>query len=255
MTLIDTHCHIYLPEFKNDIDLVLQRAVAAGVEQMYLPGIDSTVINDMLALESSQPHRCFAMMGLHPCSVNQQFESEIFIIENWLQQRSFCAIGEIGLDYYWDTTFAAQQLQAFNIQMELALQYGLPVSIHTRSAIQPAIDAVKPFAARGLRGVFHCFGDTADIARQIISMGFYLGIGGVLTYKNAGLGPTIAEIPLQHIVLETDAPYLSPVPYRGKRNESSYLLPIAQKLADVKNISLAEVAAITTANAQNLFGQ
>lgn len=253
MRLTDTHTHLYLKEFEKDFDEVLQRAQKEGVEKFYMPCIDNTVINDMLALEEKYPLQFFSMMGLHPCSVKENFLEELRIIEEYLSKRKFAAIGEIGLDFHWDTTFKKEQFEAFNSQMELALQYNLPIVIHTRNAIQETIEAVKPFAAKGLTGIFHCFGDSNETAKQIIEMGFYLGIGGVLTYKNANVPEALKDIDLKYIVLETDAPYLSPVPYRGKRNESSYLVNIAEKLAEVKNVSVEEIAEITSANAEKIF--
>jgi TatD DNase family protein len=192
---------------------------------------------------------------LHPCSVKENFEEELRIVEAHLSKRKFVAIGEIGLDFYWDTSFVKEQYQSFNTQMELALFYNLPIVIHTRNAMKETIDAVRPFAAKGLRGIFHCFGDSANTAGQIIEMGFYLGVGGVLTYKKAGVPEALKDIGLAHIVLETDAPYLSPVPFRGKRNESSYIIYVAQKLAEAKGVTVEEVARITTANAEKIFGQ
>lgn len=254
MKLTDTHCHLYLPEFKADINSVIQKAVQAGVERFYLPAIDSEVIPGMLALENAYPGKCFAMMGLHPCSVKENYRQELAIAEEWLNKRAFAAIGETGLDFYWDTSFTTQQYDAFEIQMQWALDRHLPVVIHTRNAIPEAISRVQPFAAKGLRGIFHCFSGTFEHAKDIIDMNFLLGIGGVLTYKNAGLQQVITKIDLAHIVLETDAPYLSPVPFRGKRNESSYLTFIAQKLAEIKNIPVEDIAAITTANAEKIFG-
>jgi TatD DNase family protein len=255
MRLIDTHCHLYLKEFENDLEQVIQRARNAGVEKFYLPAIDSEVIEDMLSLEQSYPNQFHAMMGLHPCSVKENYKDELKIVEDYLSKRKFVAVAEIGLDFYWDTTFTKEQYDAFRVQMELALAYKLPIVIHTRNAMRQTIDTVKPFAARGLKGIFHCFGDSNETAKQIIDMGFLLGIGGVLTYKKANVPEALKDISLEHIVLETDAPYLSPVPYRGKRNESSYLLPIAEKLAEAKNVPLEEVARITTANAEKIFGQ
>lgn len=255
MRLIDSHTHLYSKEFENDFEQVLQRARNAGVVKFYLPGIDSEVIDDMLQLEAQYPGEFFPMMGLHPCSVKENYLGELETIEKYLSQRKFAAVGEIGLDFYWDTTFKEQQFDAFNKQMELALQYQSPIVIHTRNAMKETIEAVKPFAAKGLAGIFHCFGDSNEVAKQIIELGFYLGIGGVLTYKNANLGETLKDIPLERMVLETDAPYLAPVPFRGKRNESSYLTFIAEKLAAVKNVSVAEIAEITSANAEKIFGQ
>ena len=253
MVLIDTHCHLYLKEFDNDRPEVLNRAKGVGVSKFYLPSIDSKFIVDMMKMEKDYKNECFVMMGLHPCSVNESCQEELQIVEQWLQQRRFVAIGEIGLDFYWDKTFAKEQYFAFEQQMEWALLYKLPIVIHTRQAMQATIDTVRPFAKKGLTGIFHCFGDTLEAAQQIIEMGFLLGIGGVITYKNAGLIPVLQNIALDHLVLETDAPYLSPTPHRGKRNESSYLISVAQKLAEIKNVSLAEVALATTRNAEKIL--
>jgi TatD DNase family protein len=254
MILIDTHCHLYLEEFKNDRSEVIERAIQAGVEQFYLPGIDSTVIPDMLQLEEKYPGRCFAMMGLHPCSVKGNYREELTIVETWLNQRSFAAVGEIGLDFYWDKTFADQQFEAFDQQMQWALDREMPIVIHTRNAMQETINRVKPFAAKGLTGIFHCFSGSYESAVQVTDMGFLLGIGGVLTYKNAGLPAVLEKIGMEHLVLETDSPYLTPVPYRGKRNESSYLTYVISLLAATKNLSVEEAAAITSANAKKIFG-
>lgn len=254
MILIDTHTHLYVEEFKDDVAEVIARAKAEGVAKFYLPGIDSTEIPGMLALEEQYPGTCIAMMGLHPCYVKENYREELELVKDWLEKRSFAAVGEIGLDYYWDTQFKEQQQEAFRMQMEWALEKGMPIVIHTRNAMQETIEMVKPFAARGLKGVFHCFSGSYESAEQITRMGFMLGIGGVLTYKNAGLGEVLARIGMEHLVLETDSPYLTPVPFRGKRNESSYLKYVVAKLSDVKQLPEAEVAAITTANAARLFG-
>ncbi len=250
--LIDTHCHLYSEQFDGDRSDVMERCKSAGIEAFYLPAIDSNTHEAMLQMETAFP-QCKAMMGLHPCSVTETYQKELTIVEEWLSKRPFVAIGEIGLDYYWSTEFAAQQQDAFTIQMQWALDKNMPIVIHTRNAMQPTIDLVKPFADAGLRGIFHCFSGTADEASQIVSMNFYLGIGGILTYKKSSLPEALENTPLDKLILETDAPYLPPVPYRGKRNESSYLPLIAQKLADLKNVSLEEVAAITTANAEKIF--
>lgn len=254
MTIIDTHCHLYVKAFKDDIAAVLERAAAEGVEKFYLPAIDSEETDSMLALEARFPDRCVAMMGLHPCSVKEDYEAELAHVEEWLAKRKFVAVGEIGLDFYWDKTFAEQQYVAFRQQIEWALQYDVPIVIHTRNAMQETINVVKEYKSRGLRGIFHCFSGSYESAVQIIDAGFYLGIGGVLTYKNAGLPEVLSKIGLEHMVLETDAPYLTPVPFRGKRNESSYLKYVIEKLAETKGEPLDMVAAITTANAQKIFG-
>lgn len=254
MMLIDTHCHLYATEFEEEIATIIERAQKVGVQKFYLPAIDSEVIPAMLNLEASYPNTCIAMMGLHPCYVKQNVDQELSIVKDWLEKRDFVAIGEIGLDFYWDKTFAVEQKKAFDLQMSWALAMNKPIVIHTRNAMQETINMVKPYAKKGLKGIFHCFSGSHESAMQITQMGFLLGIGGVLTYKNAGLPAALEGIDLEHFVLETDAPYLSPVPYRGKRNESSYLLEIAIKLAEVKKVSLEEVASITTVNAQKIFG-
>jgi TatD DNase family protein len=253
MKLIDTHCHLYLKEFEHDLHEVMQRAKNAGIEKVCFPAIDREVIDDMLRIEKLYPEEVFLMMGLHPGSVKGNYKEELKVVEEYLGKRKFVAVGEIGLDFYWDTSYMKEQFDVFNRQMELALSYNLPIVIHTRNAMKETIDAVRPFAEKGLRGIFHCFGDSNGTAKQIINMGFYLGIGGVLTYKKANLAEALKDIDLNHIVLETDAPYLSPVPYRGKRNESSYLVKVAKKLAEIKDVPLEEVARITTSNAEKIF--
>jgi len=251
--LIDTHTHLYLEQFDEDRTAMMQRAIDKGVERMLLPGIDSNHIASMLELEKSFPNNCFAMMGLHPCSVKEDYENELKIVEQNLQNRKFIAVGEIGLDYYWDKTFIKEQKYAFNLQMEWAKKYKIPISIHCRESMDDAIELVEGAKTEDLNGVFHCFGGTLDQANKIIDLGFYLGIGGVLTYKKSGLDEVLKHIDLQHIVLETDAPYLSPVPYRGKRNESAYISDIAQKLAEIKGVNINEVARITSENAVKVF--
>jgi len=254
MNLIDTHCHLYLDEFKPDIAAVIERAQAVGVSRFYLPAIDSSETDNMFALEQAYPGVCIPMMGLHPCYVKENWEKELALVGEWLAKRPFAAIGEIGLDFYWDKTFTDQQYTVFRQQMQWALDRHMPIVIHSRNAMQETIETVKPYAEKGLRGIFHCFSGDADAARQVTALGFLLGIGGVITYKNGGLDKALADIPLESLVLETDAPYLAPVPNRGKRNESAYLQPIIEKLAQVKNRPVEAVAAITTANAEKIFG-
>ena len=251
--MIDTHCHLYSKEFLNDLEGIMERALQKGVQRFYLPAIDSESTEAMLKIENDYPERCFAMMGLHPCSVNNDYMQELQQVEAWLSKRSFAAVGEIGLDFYWDKTFILEQYIVFRKQCALALQYDLPVVIHSRNATQETISIIREFSGSGLKGIFHCFSGTLDEAREIIDEGFYLGIGGVITYKNSGLAEIITHIDLKHIVLETDAPYLAPVPFRGKRNESSYLELIALKIAECKKITLEEVVAITTDNAMHVF--
>ncbi len=251
--MIDTHCHLYSPEFEKDIDQVMERANFEGINRFYMPAIDSGFTPRMDALEQKYPNQCFAMAGLHPCSVKENYEEELDKIKELLQKRRFWGIGETGLDFYWDKTFVTQQYKALEQQIELALQYDLPLILHTRNATQETIDVIKKYAGTSLRGIFHCFGGSLNEAQQIIELHFYLGIGGVVTYKNAGLAEVLAQVDMKYIVLETDAPYLSPVPMRGKRNESSYLKYIVEKLALVKDISVEEVKNITTINAQKIF--
>ncbi len=252
--IVDTHCHLYLDEFKNDITEVIKRAEYEGVNKFYLPGIDSTEIENMILLETKFPGKCIAMMGLHPCYVKENYQQELAVLKNWLAKRKFAAVGEIGLDFYWDKTFVTQQYEAFRLQIELSLQYNLPIVIHTRNAMQETINVVKEFVPAGVKGIFHCFGGTVENANEIIDAGFYLGIGGVLTYKKSGLAEVLDKIDLKHIVLETDSPYLTPVPFRGKRNESSYLKYVIEKLAEIKKVSIEEIAIVTTANAEKIFG-
>lgn len=253
MTLIDTHTHLYVKEFDGDIQEVMQRANAEGVQKFYLPAIDGAANEALLALEKKYPESVFAMTGLHPCSVNEKYKAELEEIETQLSQREFAAIGETGLDFYWDTTFKEQQYESLRMHIDWAIHYKRPLVLHTRNAMEETIEVIKSYANTNLFGIFHCFGGTLENAKDIIDMGFLLGIGGVLTYKNSGLADVIKEIDLSHIVLETDSPYLSPIPFRGKRNESSYLKYIAQKLADVKQVSLEEVATQTTTNAERVF--
>jgi len=251
--MIDTHCHLYSSEFDDDRAEMIQRAEVAGVRKFYLPAIDSSTHEAMISLEDKYEGKCFAMIGLHPCSVNEGYEKELEIIENWLKQRKFSAIGETGLDFYWDKTFVEQQYLALEHQIKLTLQYDLPLVLHTRDAMQETIDVIKKYKGTSLKGIFHCFGGTPDQAKQIIDTGFLLGIGGVLTYKNSGLAAVLKEVDLQHLVLETDAPYLAPVPKRGKRNEPSYLEFVVKKIAEAKGISEEQVIAVTTKNAEKLF--
>ena len=251
--LIDTHCHLYLPEFEGDIDSAIQRAEKEGITKFFLPAIDSETDDRLIHLESRFPSKCYAMMGLHPTSVRQDFRAELARVNNWLQKRAFSAIGEIGLDFYWDRTFEFDQMVAFRQQIEWALEFNLPIVIHSRNALDECIEIVTTHQNGSLRGIFHCFSGSLDQAKKIIDTGFYLGIGGVLTYKNSGLAAVIGEVSLDHIVLETDAPYLAPVPFRGKRNESSYLKYVTEKLATLKSVSIDEIGRLTTANAENVF--
>lgn len=252
--MIDTHCHLYLEEFSNDLEACLKRAEEAGVSRICLPVLDKNHFFSMEELEHQYPDRCFAMIGLHPCYVRQNYREELDFIQEQLSRRKFVAIGEIGLDYYWDRQYDDLQMICFREQIALAKKYGLPIVIHSRSSMEATLQVLREEKGEELRGIFHCFSGGYDEAMEVIACGMLLGIGGVVTYKNAGLAEVVARIPLEHLVLETDAPYLTPVPFRGKRNESSYLKYIVEKIADVKGVTVEEVALITTANAVRLFG-
>ncbi|MCU0390957.1 MAG: TatD family hydrolase [Thermoflexibacter sp.] len=253
MQFIDTHAHIYSEQFQSDREKMLGRTFEADVTQILMPNIDSSSIEGMLALEQRYPNQCFPMMGLHPCSVDKDFEKELLVVEEWLSKRRFIAVGEMGIDLYWDKTFFEQQKEAFRIQANWAKSYQIPLVIHSREAIKEVILLLEELADERLFGVLHCFTGTVEEAKQLIALNFKLGIGGVVTYKNGGLEPVIKEIDLTHLVLETDSPYLAPIPHRGKRNETSYIPIIAQKIADIRNTTLDMVARQTTENAIRLF--
>jgi TatD DNase family protein len=252
--MIDSHCHLYVKAFESDRDAMVQRALDAGVERLFLPAIDKDEHENMLKLEARWPEHCRAMMGLHPCSVMEDLEEELALVRQWLDKRPFAAIGEIGLDYYWDLSFKEQQQAALRKQLEWSVEFSLPVVIHSRNSVQDCISIVKEFHGQLKPGIFHCFSDDLNTAQQILEEGFYVGIGGTITYKNSQLPAVVRELPLERIVLETDAPYLTPVPFRGKRNESSYLTYVAEAIAKAQDKSLEEVARVTTANAQKIFG-
>lgn len=251
--IIDSHTHIYLPEFADDRKDMIRRALDAGVKKMYMPNIDCESIDLLTRLEEDYEGICLPMMGLHPCSVKEDYKKELRIIEKRLAAGNYYAVGEIGLDYYWDKTHIDIQKEAFKLQMKWAKELNLPIVIHSRDSTKDCITLVKEFKDESLKGIFHCFGGSVEEANQIIDLGFYLGIGGVLTYKKSGLDETLKEVDLKHIVLETDAPYLTPVPYRGKRNEPAYLSYIVQKLAEVKDHSIEDVCRITTQNSEKVF--
>lgn len=255
MTFIDTHAHLYLRQFDQDRNEVMDRAIEAGCEAFFLPNIDSTTIDSMLALEAARPDVCFAMMGLHPSHVKENFRDELAVCEAWLRRRRFAAVGEIGIDLYWDKTHLKEQMEALHIQMGWAKELDLPVVLHTREAMDIVIDSVREALDERLRGVFHCFNGNVEQAERIVEMGFYLGIGGVLTYKNGGLEPVIEALGLDHVVLETDAPYLAPIPHRGKRNESAYIAYVVEKLAQLTGLTPEEVGEKTSANARKLFAE
>jgi len=253
MQLVDSHAHIYLEEFKEDVADVIARAQEAGVEKIYMPNIDHTSIEDMLNLADKYPDYCIPMMGLHPCSVQKDFQKDLYEVEDYLSKGGFCAVGEMGTDLYWDKTFYEQQKEAFKIQCDMALKHQLPIVIHCRESIDETIELVKPFAERGLTGVFHCFTGSLEQANSIVNFGFKLGLGGVATFKKGGLEPVIENIALEHIMLETDSPYLAPTPNRGKRNEPAYVELVAQKIATVLGREVTEIGEITSSNSKTLF--
>ncbi|MCB0642159.1 MAG: TatD family hydrolase [Phaeodactylibacter sp.] len=250
---IDTHTHLYVSQFDDDREIVVQRAIDAGVERMLLPNIDSSSIPGMMDLEAQFPEHCFAMMGLHPCSVNAQVDEELAVVREWLDKRSFVAVGEIGIDLYWDQTYVEEQKRAFLTQTDWALEKDLPIVIHSRESTDLLIELLQPYKGSALKGIFHCFTGTVEQAEAIMELGFLMGIGGVLTFKKAKLDEVLREVPLEALVLETDSPYLAPTPYRGKRNESGYIPLIAAKLAAAKEMELEAVERQTTENAKNLF--
>ncbi len=254
MEFIDTHAHLYSEEFDNDRQEMLRRANQAGVTRMILPAIDSKSHEAMIKLAGVYPRELFPLIGLHPTSVKENYKEELSIVEDYLAERSlFFGIGEIGIDLYWDKTHYQQQIDAFKKQVAWAIDLKWPLVIHTRDSFDQVYKLLEPMVTDNLIGIFHCFGGTLEQANKIIEMGFLLGIGGVLTFKNATLNEVVQQIDINHIVLETDSPYLAPVPYRGKRNESSYLKLVAEHLANCYQISVDEVAKITTQNALRVF--
>lgn len=252
MKLIDTHAHLYLHHFKDDIENVIDRAKNNAVCKVVLPNIDSESIIPMLGLSEQFPGFFYPAMGLHPGSVKENYLEEIEMIERKLNENSFVAVGEIGIDCYWDTTFLTEQIYSFEYQLELAHQHQLPVIIHCRDSFELIIESLEKFRGK-VSGVFHAFTGELTQAEKIIDFGFKIGIGGVVTFKNSGLSAVVSKIPLEYILLETDSPYLTPAPHRGKRNESAYILNIAERIAEIKNNSLEEVSNITTGNAVTLF--
>ena len=255
MNFIDTHTHLFASEFDNDIDIVIKNALDNGISKMLLPNIDSTTTTKMLQLCDRHPNNCYPMIGLHPCSVKKDnLEKEISHVEQMLSQNKFIAVGEIGLDLYWDKSTLDLQKIAFESQIELAKKYKLPIAIHVRDSFDEAIEIVERLNDYNLSGVFHCFTGNLEEAQRIINLkNFYLGIGGVVTFKNGGINKIINQVSLDRIILETDSPYLSPTPFRGTRNESKYLLNIAHKMAELYNVDLKDIAEKTTKNAIDLF--
>lgn len=251
---VDTHIHLYSKEYNTDRNSLIEKAIASGIKKFYLPNIDSESIDIMLEVEKKFPENCFPMIGVHPCSVNETIENELSITKQWLANRKFSAIGEIGIDLYWDKTFFAEQQRAFKTQIQWALDYNYPIVIHSRNSFDETYEILASFD-RLPKAIFHCFSGNTEQAQKIIALGnFKLGIGGVVTFKNSGLDRVVQDISLEYLVLETDAPYLAPVPFRGKRNEPAYMLEVAKKIAEIKNINIDEVANVTTKNADFIFG-
>jgi TatD DNase family protein len=253
MQLIDTHTHLYLPEFDNDRDEVINRAIGNGISKMLLPNIDVQSVDPMLSVVDRYPGICYAMTGLHPTSVKEDYVSQLDKLEYLITKHKFVAIGEIGIDLFWDKTFLKEQLIAFRRQIAFALENDLPVVIHSREAFPHVFSVLEEFKGKAMKGVFHAFSGTVEDAGKAVEMGFKLGIGGIVTFKNSGLDRVVKETGPENIILETDSPYLAPVPYRGKRNESSYICIINKKLADIFGINEEVVASITYANSVSLF--
>lgn len=254
MNLIDTHAHLYVDVFDSDLDQVIKSAKSFHINRVLLPNIDNHSIPALIRIWKEYPDFFIPMMGLHPCSVEDNYKEVLAIIEQTLSKYAFSCIGEIGLDYYWDTTKMKEQQEAFRMQIAWAKEKQIPIAVHCREAFNDVLQILEEEQNGNLKGVLHCFTGNLEQAQRLIDLGFYLGVGGVITYKNGGLDKTLLNIDMKHLVLETDAPYLSPVPFRGKRNESAYLIYIAEKLAEVKGLSLSEVGRITTENAEKLFG-
>ena len=253
MKIIDTHTHLYLNQFKDDIDKVIQRSKDKGINKFIFPAIDSTHFNDMHDLKNKYPGSIYLMSGLHPVDVKENFKEELEFVVNSLKSHSYVAIGEIGIDLYWDKTYLKQQQDAFEFQIRLAIKNDLPIVIHCREAFNEIFEILDKENCSKLRGVFHCFTGTLEQANRAIRLGFNLGIGGVVTFKNGGIDKFLSQIDLKHIVLETDSPYLAPVPFRGKRNESSYITYIIDKLSEIYGLPIKEIASVTTKNAEKVF--
>ena len=254
MMLTDTHTHLYSEAFDEDRDAMIKRALDAGIERFFIPAIDSTYTRSMLDLEAAYPKNVFLMMGLHPTHVKRNYEIELMHVQEMLSQRKFFAVGEIGIDLFWDKSLLKEQQSAFKFQIGLAKQHGLPIVIHCRDAFDEVFEVLESEKAENLYGIFHCFTGTFEQAQLAISYNMKLGIGGVATFKNGKIDQFLQEIDLSHIVLETDSPYLAPAPYRGKRNESAYLVHVQEKLADIYGMPLDAIAKITTENSKEVFG-
>ena len=254
MILTDTHSHLYDNKFTEDRADMIVRAFEENVQRIFIPNVDQHTVKCMMDIVAAHPQKCFPMMGLHPCHVKEDFKAELAVLKTHLDAGGFCAVGEIGMDLYWDKTFVEEQKEAFRIQIHWAKERGLPIAIHCRDAFDEIFEILEDEKDELLRGVFHCFTGTIERAQRAIDLNFYLGIGGVVTFKNGKISEFLNSIPIERIVLETDSPYLAPSPYRGKRNESSYLKIIAEKIADLYKIDLDEVSKITQKNSLDIFG-
>lgn len=250
---IDTHAHIYSDEFKPDLADLLRRCGELRIDKIFMPNVDHTSIDKMMEVEHQWPAQCYPMMGLHPCSVKKDFVRELYIVEEWLSKRKFSAVGEIGTDLYWDKSWWEQQQEALVIQINWAKKYQLPIVLHCRESLDETIEIIERLQDGNLKGVFHCFTGSADQAKRISKLGFLIGLGGVVTFKNGGLDKVLPEIDLQYAVLETDSPYLAPVPHRGKRNEPTYIPLISARIAQLMDCTLEDVQKATSQNALNLF--
>ena len=253
MKIIDTHTHLYLNQFKDDIDKVIQRSIDKGINKFIFPAIDSTHFDDMHDLKNKYPGSIYLMSGLHPTNVKENYKEELEFVVNSLKSHSYVAIGEIGIDLYWDKTYLKQQQDAFEFQIRLAIKNDLPIVIHCREAFDEIFEILDKENCTKLRGVFHCFTGTLEQANRAIRLGFKLGIGGVVTFKNGGIDKFLSQIDLKHIVVETDSPYLAPVPFRGKRNESSYITYVIDKLSEIYGLPIKKIASETTKNAEKVF--
>lgn len=251
--MIDTHAHIYATEFDTDRDQVVKRALAQGIDKILLPNIDLDSIGPMLRTEAQYPDVCRSMMGLHPCYVDGNVKQSLEVIYSWFEKHNFIAVGEIGIDLYWDKTYKAEQEMAFITQLNWAKEMKLPVVIHTRDSIEETLALLRNEQDGSLSGVFHCFGGSVEEAKAINDLGFHLGLGGVSTFKNGGMDKVIPHLDMDYVILETDCPYLAPVPHRGKRNEPAYTALVAQRVADLREMSIEQVDNLTTHNAKTLF--
>ncbi|WP_457617085.1 TatD family hydrolase [Lutibacter sp.] len=254
MVITDTHTHLYSEQFNEDRDIVIKRAIDAGVSRFFIPAIDSTYFESMLSLEKAYPENMFLLMGLHPTHVTKNVQEELAFVKSWLDKRPFYGVGEIGIDLYWDNSFLKEQQDAFKLQIEWAKEKKLPIVIHCRDAFNEVFEVLEETKGDNLFGIFHCFTGNLEQAEKAISYNMKLGIGGVVTFKNGKIDQFLNSIPLKHIVLETDAPYLAPTPYRGKRNESSYIVNVLNKVSEIYNLTPEEVAHITTQNSKTVFG-